>query len=540
MKAPALGWQLALAFILTVSFLVGFTVWLENVHILTANGMYKSIQAEPWINDYWHARLDPANYLYFPLYGVSAHLLDMLGILPGKAWQQFAYLNDLWAGLCIVVVYAFVHRLTGSALVAALAALFHLGSGFVVGLAVTSEDIMPAYTLVLASMMLGALWFDRPTYRRLVAVAVLFTLGWLIEWRLIFPTLSAFLLALAIADAPVAKRAAWIATLLVTIVALTGIVQQIWEGHNGAMGLPDLLWTGKGMGHFDSGWGGMDWAKLWMMLSGIGDYFLDSGPHFDPATVQAGLAMLSLSVALQLAIFLVGCVMLWPQRHDRRLRCVAVIFLGTLGAGEAMNFYSQPQDPQMQINVMPWLTVTWALIVAGLVVRRDASSGAPTLRAGFLVPLAVLSLLPLVLNVHWLARSKGGDARAVAAVADLERAFPPDSTVYLYWGFEYIETWQFALLEPTWDWGLRRAAGPRAPGETALQVDFDHRRRRAPRQLDARAARRGTQGADRAGFAARLSRDRLGLLVVERRGTRQKVEHAVGRQPRPRDLCDVA
>ena len=29
-----------------------------------------------------------------------------------------------------------------------------------------------------------------------------------------------------------------------------------------------------------------------------------------------------------------------------------------------MNLYSQPQDPQMQINVMVWLTIGWALILA--------------------------------------------------------------------------------------------------------------------------------------------------------------------------------
>ena len=79
--------------------------WLQNVHIITANGMYKSIQAEPWIADFRHARLDPSNYLYFPLYGALGQLLDALGILRGVAWKQFAYLNAFWASLAIVVVY---------------------------------------------------------------------------------------------------------------------------------------------------------------------------------------------------------------------------------------------------------------------------------------------------------------------------------------------------------------------------------------------------------------------------------------------------
>ena len=64
-------------------------------------------------------------------------------------WKQFAYLNAFWASLGVVAVYGFVHRLTGEARVAVLAALFHLGCGFVLLLAVINEDIMPGYTLVL-------------------------------------------------------------------------------------------------------------------------------------------------------------------------------------------------------------------------------------------------------------------------------------------------------------------------------------------------------------------------------------------------------
>ena len=64
--------------------------------------------------------------------------------------------------------------------------------------------------------------------------------------------------------------------------------------------------------------------------------------------------------------------MLWPRRADRRLRAIAIVFLGTLGAGQVLNFYSQPQDPQMQINVMPWLTVAWGLLLGALVGRSRA------------------------------------------------------------------------------------------------------------------------------------------------------------------------
>ena len=92
-------WQLLLTFVLSFVVLCSLICWLQNVHIITTNGMYKSIQAEPWIADPGHASLDPSNYLYFPLYGTLVRGLDALGILRGVPWKQFAYLNALWASL---------------------------------------------------------------------------------------------------------------------------------------------------------------------------------------------------------------------------------------------------------------------------------------------------------------------------------------------------------------------------------------------------------------------------------------------------------
>lgn len=438
-RTPALGWQMALAFVLSLLFLAGLIAWLQNVHMITANGMYKSIQAEPWIGDFAHARLDPSNYLYFPLYGASARLLDALGVLRGVPWKQFAYLNAFWASLGVAAVYGFVHRLTGTARIAAPAAVFHLGCGFVLLLAVINEDIMPGYTLVLVSMLMAGLWFDRPTVARVVGVGAVFTLGWLIEWRLIFPTLPALLLALAIAPVPVLRRAAMIVLLLASILAVVIATQLLWHGHNGSAGVHNLLWTGKGV---DSGWAGLTWGKAWTMLSGIGGYLLTFGAHNDPVTSQQAAVPLALSVALQVAIFAACVVALWPRRGEARLRAIAAVFLGTLGAGQVMNLYSQPHDPQMQVNVMAWLTVAWALLLAAMAERRRGVFGV----------LAVLSLAPLVLNVAFFSRWRDGDTAAMAALATIERRFPPESTVFVYWGFEPITMWQYALWSRTWDW----------------------------------------------------------------------------------------
>jgi hypothetical protein len=122
------------------------------------------------------------------------------------------------------------------------------------------------------------------------------------------------------------------------------------------------------------------------------------------------------------------------------VRAIAAVFLGTLAAGQVMNLYSQPQDPQMQVNAMAWLTIAWALLLTAMAGRR------------VFVALAVLSLAPLVFNVASFSRWRDGDADAVAALATLSQHFPPESTAFVYWGFEPITMWHYALWSRTWDW----------------------------------------------------------------------------------------
>ena len=447
------GWQLLLAFALSLLVLTALIGWLQNVHIVTTNGMYKSIQAEPWIHDPAHARLDASNYLYFPMYGRLCALLDWLGILRGQAWKQLAYLNAFWASVGSVLVFAFVHRLTGSAIAAAAATLFHFGTGFVLLLSVISEDIMPGYVVMLASMLLAAQWFVRPGFRQVAIVGVVFTLGWLIEWRLIFPTLPALLLALAISEGSLRHRAALIGTLLAAIVATTTVVQLPWIGHLGSAGVLGLLWTGKGI---DSGWGGITWDKPWLMLSGVGSYFLMDQVPFSAGSAREHAVSLAIPVVLEFAVLAACVAVLWPRRHDRRLWAIAAVFLGTLGAGEVFNLYAQPHDPQMQINVMVWLTVAWALLLGATLARPRA-----------LLALVALSFVPLAWNVANLASHRGHDAKAVAALETLKKRFPPESTVFVYWGFEAITMWHFALWSHTWDWDY---AGPAPPAPSKVPL----------------------------------------------------------------------
>lgn len=471
-----MAWQATAVFFLSLVLFIAVILWLENVHLVTMTGMFKSIQAEPWIADPGTARLDESNFLFFPLYGLSCRLLDAFGVYRGMPWKQFAVLNAFWASVSVTVVYLFTCRLWSNARAAALTACFHAGSGFVLLLSVINEDIMPGYTVVLGAMALAALWFDRPTSLRVVAVGALFTIGWLIEWRLIFPTLPALMLALLVARLPLRQRLVLVGVLLLSIVVVAELVVLAWNGHNGPQELRDLLWTGKGIG---SGWGGLSLHKAWLMLWGVSNYFLLTFVMAVDGRAEA-LALVA-SVIVQAGLLMGSAAVLWPRRNDGRVRALAAVFLGTFAAGEVFNFYSQPQDPQMQVNVMPWLTVAWGVVVAALLAARGPAQA----RTDVAVALVVLSLVPLVWNVAQLSLRRGQDAASLAALATLERQFPPQSTVFVYWGFENIATWQYALWSHTWDWNGKAnvAAAPRA-GRSATRAG----RRRSMRRRSSRTS----------------------------------------------------
>jgi hypothetical protein len=108
-----------------------------------------------------------------------------------------------------------------------------------------------------------------------------------------------------------------------------------------------------------------------------------------------------------------------------------------------MNAYSQPQDPQMQINVMAWLPVAWGLFVAQVLQW--------THRRAVAVALVVLSLLPLPYNVLSLAPKRGADGFWQARLGDVERASDPARTVLVYSGFESIVAWHYLIWTHRWE-----------------------------------------------------------------------------------------
>lgn len=417
-------------------FLIGVILWLDNAQGgLTGNGVFKSMELRPWIDDPANAPLYPANFLFYPVYGALCRVLDGLGVFAGDPRRQIAVLNAASAGLCLVAVYLMARRLTEDRAIALLAALFHGACSFVLLLAITNEDIMPSYTLTFASMALAAVWFAAPSAPRVVAVAALFSLGWLFEWRLMFPTLPAMLLALWLCEARPRHRVLWPALFVATMAACASIAALAALGHPGAVGPLGLLWTGKAV---ISVWAGFSSAKVGYLWDGMAAYLLGTG-----LTRVLGAAGWDtwrvLSLAAAAAIAAAALRLAWPRRHDSRVRAPLAVFGGTFVAGEIFNLYAQPQDPQMQVNVMAWLTMGWVLALVAA--RRRWGIRGLAIAGG-------ATMLLLTHNLWSLAPLRGQDTKWRHTVERLEREADPSRTVFLLHDFDWT------MVHAALHWGL--------------------------------------------------------------------------------------
>jgi hypothetical protein len=431
----------------TFVLLVGIILWLDNAQaFLTGNGVFKAAELKPWISDPASAPLYPSNYLFYPVYGALCRLLDGLGVLTGDPRRQITLLNAASATLCVSIVHRLCCALGGSRALAASAALFHLACSYVLMLAITNEDIMPSYTVTLAAMALAAVWFARPTPMRVLAVSVVFSLGWLGEWRLLFPALPGLLAALWLAPQPLIARLRAIALLLAGIVATAWATSLLSRGHLGAVGPFDLLWTGKAV---HSAWAGFSWDKVGYLRDGIAAYLLGTALSWIPV---AGWDLWRyLSLALMAVLTAAAARELWPRRREPMVRSAVAVFGVTFIAGTVFNLYAQPQDAQMQINVMPWLTLAWLF----------ALKAATRWRRG-VATLTTLAALLLAYNIWSLSPLRGLDTRWRIAFVELERHVDPGRTVFVVHDFDWVMPYgslYWGLAEPGVD-GLGPAPQP--------------------------------------------------------------------------------
>ncbi|TAJ89113.1 MAG: hypothetical protein EPO10_17625 [Reyranella sp.] len=436
--------DLALLVVVSGAVLIALILWFDNAQGgLTGNGVFKSLELKPWVVDPANAPLYASNYLFYPAYGALCRLLDLLGVFAGDPRRQLTILNAVSASLCTGAAYLLARAVTGDRVIAWLTGAFHLSTSHVMFLAIVNEDIMPSYTVMFAAMSLGAVWFARPSVARVAAVSVLFSIGWLFEWRLMFPTLPAMLAALWFCERRWSLRFAWIALFLGAMVTTAALMALAWHGHPGAVGPFDLIWTGKAV---RSVWAGFTWPKVGYLWDGIVAYLLGTGVTTFDGIPGWDIWRFATTFWLIGMAWVAGSV-LWPTRGDERTRALVAVFGVTFLAGEVFNLYSQPQDPQMQINVMAWVTPAWALVLLAAR-RRWPARG--------LAAMTAVTVALFAYNVWSIAPLRGLDTKWRLGIERLEQLGDPSRTVFLLHDFDW--TMVYASLH----WGTSE------PGVAAL------------------------------------------------------------------------
>ena len=431
------------------AFIVGFILWFDNTQTITSNGVFKALTVRSWMADPGAARLDPSNYLYYPLMAVLCRLLDLLGVMPGDPRHQLSIINAFFAAVSLCIIYRLVLHITGERTVAWAAALFHLAGGFFFNLAISNEDILPAYTALLGAMALSVAWLPDANWKRVATISALFTFAWLLEWRLMFPTLPGLLIALALTPGTAGQRSGRIALFLGVMVGLAQVAILLWGPQEGNVGpVADLLWTGKGV---YTGWAGYSATKLTYLWVGIAEYLVGGGNLGNLAFLGPLLPEMYVSTVIIGTVALVSLVAILRLRESPAIRFTAVIFGTTFVAGEAMNLYSQPQDPQMQLNVMPWLTIGWALALKTLGPGRRIMTAA--------VAVALATAL-LSYNIYRIMPLRGAEAPWRNVLQQIEARTNPAATVFLFQGFDQIVSEMFYEWDGDWTYFARLGPSP--------------------------------------------------------------------------------
>jgi hypothetical protein len=413
---------------------------IDNTNVGTANGLWKSVDVAAW--ERGTARpVEGSGVYYIPLYGLLSRSIPDKWFQFGARTQmvtfrKMSFLNGIFGAIASALVFGIALRFTGSLWASCLVALAHAGAGFILLQSVNSEDILPGYSSFVAS---GFFFFEFLFRRRvwlLACSAFFLALTTLLHWTLTAPALF----AIGVALLPVFRRAVSyliVGTIFVALLlALIDLAIVIAPIHLPLLTV--LIPTKAATG----GWLGFHSEKVLYTIVGMGNYFSGAKNMETLASYAATPELISMSVTW--VLFLVAlffCIrVLFSKSAPLEIKCLALFALAVAFAAEVENVYSQPQDPQMQIQPM-FLTIAGLIIlmkqIAVMVWTQARRALAVMLCAGFLANGAV--------NARDMFSNAGADSRSLAQVQELNDLFPQSSTVLVSQGFELWVTWQFTI-----------------------------------------------------------------------------------------------
>ncbi len=419
-------------------------VTIDNTNLGTTNGLWKSPAVFAWGHEH-SGPLDSGGILYAPVYGLLTRLIPDSFLQYGTpaadlTFRKMAVLNAIFGGLASGLVCFLALRFTASPFSAGIISLLHAGAGFVLLNSINSEDIIPAYAFFLGATVCFFEYLHRGGIRLCAASALLLALATLFHWTVMAPGVAAIgAVYLVLLTQRRGFFWAGIAWLFLFLVFVQGLVLLAFPWRH--IPVWAVLYPGKANA---AGWVGFFGEKGWNLVVGMGNDFAGANNLGNYKAAFANVSILHLMMLswTVLAVALAASIVTLVRRPViSGLPLLAIFGIALFLAGEAGAVYSQPQDPQMQIE--PMFAIIPGMI---LLLGRGSWLAAGLWRPGVAGTLALVGAANGGWNVHLMQAGSGQDSKALSTIAQLDRLFPRDTTVIVSHGFEGWTTWRYVLL----------------------------------------------------------------------------------------------
>jgi hypothetical protein len=434
-------YALLLSLCLTVVYIT-LIVKIDNTNLQTTNGLWKTSPVYDWEHRI-STPVDTGGFLYFPSYGYLSRLIPDRFVSYGVhgdvvTYRKLAVLNAVFGALASGAVFLLALRLTGSITAALLVFFAHASSAFVLLNSLNSEDVIPAYAFfVISTGLLLEYWITRRLFFLFLA-APFFALVTLFHWTLMIPGAAA-IASVQIYDMVRHRRQPWsglafvlifavvIKVSLLIIAARTSQVFSVWGA----------IYPSKASG--SSGYVGLSWEKIPYALIGIANYFCGGLNVSNYHGVLANHLKTMLPSYFYFVTTSAACAWaLWSCRAESKIKQMALFAVTLFSIGELEHFYSQPQDPQSQIQPM-FITVVGLTILLWALTKSKVAGAFRWVGIGLLALFAANGAA----NLHFMLLTQGADSQSVKAVKEFAELFPPANTVLVTQGFEGWNTWLY-------------------------------------------------------------------------------------------------
>ena len=425
-------------------------VELDNTNIGTTNGLWKTPAVRGWEKGTGQ-RVDSGEWLYLPLYGVLCRAIPdgwvSYGVHgPVVTFRKMALWNAVFGGVASAVVFLLAMGFLRSITASAVAALGHGCAAFVILNSINSEDILPAYTFFVLMTFCLFRHLENDGIGYLAGAGFCCAMLTLLHWTLMIPAVAG-VVAVGLIVAVKDWRRAWmlpaffVMFVIVLELFMLGFgpakpghwelsapeVDSVWFQRIAS--IRQILYPTKAA---PDGYLGFRWNKVVSASIGIGNYFLGGKNIADNRAAFADpniLGWMRISWAYAMVTL---AALVWGVFRRGSTRLLAVFGLAVFAMGEIEHLYSQPQDPQSQIEPM-FATVLGVIVILEWIGQRRFLT----------LALGGLFLLEGAYNARLMLESRGEDSRYMQQSNELAQAFPPGSWVIVSQGWEEWNGWVY-------------------------------------------------------------------------------------------------